>query len=191
MDVLAGLVFTVFAAVIFFTVLGKLLAPKAPEPEEEAESAKTRRSEPTPTDVDRFLAEINRRRREGERQPSPPPPPPRPEPRRESRRDPERRQRPAVVTTRRASEEEARRLPVAQAVDVVEVLPEVEPATAAKFQATRIVARSTSPILTEVASLLRSPRSIGAAIVLQEVLGPPLCRRRRVPGSPIRPLGQP
>jgi hypothetical protein len=187
MDILGYILFTVFAAVVFFSVLGKLLAPKPSEEEETAAAERPRRTEPTPTDVDRFLAEVNRRRREAERQQSQPPvPSPRPEARREPRRDPERRQRPAAVTVRRASEEEARRLPAVQAVEVVEA----EPAATAKFQAARLAPGPVSPILTEVASLLRSPRSLGAALVLQEVLGPPLSRRRRMPGT-VRPLGHP
>jgi hypothetical protein len=31
----------------------------------------------------------------------------------------------------------------------------------------------------QVAALLRSPQGAGAAVVLQTIFGPPLCRRRR------------
>ena len=36
-----------------------------------------------------------------------------------------------------------------------------------------------TPVLTQVAALLRSPQAAGAAIVLREILDQPRCRRRR------------
>jgi hypothetical protein len=191
MDILGGIMLVVFAAVVFFTLMAKLLAPKPPQPEEEGEAP--RRAEPTPTDVDRFLAEVNRRRREAERQPPQPQAQPSASPRAEPRRDQDRElqrarqretqrrsERPAPVV-RRVSEEQARRLPMVQAVEVVEAIVETAPEPARRLPtgnegrgAGRI-----SPVLTAALPLLRSPRALGAAIVLQEIFGPPLCRRRR------------
>lgn len=39
----------------------------------------------------------------------------------------------------------------------------------------------TSPLITEALALLKSPKVIGSALVLQEILQPPLCMRRRQP----------
>jgi hypothetical protein len=36
-----------------------------------------------------------------------------------------------------------------------------------------------TPALAQLAALLRSPKSLGAAFLLQEILGPPLSKRRR------------
>ena len=39
----------------------------------------------------------------------------------------------------------------------------------------------TSPLITEALALLKGPKVIGSALVLQEILQPPLCLRRRQP----------
>lgn len=39
----------------------------------------------------------------------------------------------------------------------------------------------TSPLITEALALLKSPKVIGSALVLQEILQPPLCMRHRQP----------
>lgn len=39
----------------------------------------------------------------------------------------------------------------------------------------------TSPLITEALALLKGPKVIGSALVLQEILQPPLCMRRRQP----------
>lgn len=175
---------TVIGAVIFFNIMKVLLTPK-----EEENPDRPRRPEPTPTDVDRFLAEVNRRRQESQREPAPAPPrPARPEPRRERdrerarerERERSRREQPmrTAPVVRRVSEEQARAFPTVQAV---EPMPEVEPETPPKFRGSEVVrdSRPRSAILADVAGLLRNSRSVGAAIVLQEILGPPLSKRRR------------
>jgi hypothetical protein len=187
MDILGGIMLVVFGAVVFFTLMVKLLTPKVPQPEEEAETA--RRAEPTPTDVDRFLAEVNRRRREAERQPPPKPAATsRPEPRQDQdrelqrarQRETQRRSEHPAPVVRRVSEEQARRLPMVQAVEVVEAVVDApEPARRVPTGNEGRGAGRISPVLTAALPLLRSPRALGAAIVLQEIFGPPLCHRRR------------
>jgi hypothetical protein len=183
MDILASIMLTVFGAVVFFTLMKKLLAPTPPA---EGEEETPRRAEPTPTDVDRFLAEVNRRRREAERQQSQPAPAPRQESRREPRRERDvqrqrererQSERPATVV-RRVSEEQARRLPTVQLVEAIPV-DEPEPPRRVPTGNEGRGAGRISPVLTAALPLLRSPRALGAAIVLQEIFGPPLCRRRR------------
>jgi hypothetical protein len=60
---------------------------------------------------------------------------------------------------------------------VVEVAPPPAPAPAVLQVRARTAAAAA--IQDQVAALLRSPQAAGAAFVLQEILGPPLCRRRR------------
>jgi hypothetical protein len=60
------------------------------------------------------------------------------------------------------------------AVVVAEVAPPPEPTFPQAAQA-----RRQSPALEQLVAFLKSPQSMRAAIVLQEVLGPPVCRRRR------------
>ena len=58
-----------------------------------------------------------------------------------------------------------------------EVLPP-SPATISK-DSKRKFASKTSPLIAEALALLKSPKVIGSALVLQEILQPPLCMRRR------------
>ena len=58
-----------------------------------------------------------------------------------------------------------------------EVLPP-PPATITK-DSKRKFASKTSPLIAEALALLKSPKVIGSALVLQEILQPPLCMRRR------------
>jgi hypothetical protein len=153
------------------------------------------------TDLDRFLEEA-RRRREAAARPAPPPPPPpvarpaepRPAERRPLRqREPERPQavtrRPeplappppappeAIIAVRRAEPVVEARPPV-----VVVAAPAPSPPPAAPpVPVVEVRARTATgaAIQDQVAALLRSPRGAGAAFVLTEILGPPLCRRRR------------
>jgi len=58
-----------------------------------------------------------------------------------------------------------------------QVLP-AGPATITK-DSKRKFASKTSPLIAEALALLKSPKVIGSALVLQEILQPPLCMRRR------------
>jgi len=58
-----------------------------------------------------------------------------------------------------------------------EVLPP-SPATISK-DSKRKFASKTSPLIAEALALLKGPKVIGSALVLQEILQPPLCMRRR------------
>jgi hypothetical protein len=151
------------------------------------------------TDLDRFLEEA-RRRREAAARPEPPPPPAarpaeprRPEPRPLRQREPE---RPAAVTRRpeppprpappaRPKAEPVvavrRAEPVAEArpAVVVEAVPAPPPPPPVPVVEVRARTAIGAAVQDQVAALLRSPQAAGAAFVLQEVLGPPLCRRRR------------
>jgi len=60
-----------------------------------------------------------------------------------------------------------------------EVLP-LSPATINKGS-DRKFGSKTSPLITEALALLKGPKVIGSALVLQEILQPPLCLRRRQP----------
>ncbi|MBJ7303515.1 MAG: hypothetical protein JHD26_03620 [Gemmataceae bacterium] len=60
-----------------------------------------------------------------------------------------------------------------------EVLP-LSPATITKGS-DRKFGSKTSPLITEALALLKGPKVIGSALVLQEILQPPLCLRRRQP----------
>lgn len=52
------------------------------------------------------------------------------------------------------------------------------PATISK-SSKRKFGSKTSPLITEALALLKGPKVIGSALVLQEILQPPLCMRRR------------
>jgi hypothetical protein len=150
------------------------------------------------TDLDRFLEEA-RRRREAAARPAPPPPPVArpPEPRPAERLPLRQREqaRPTAVT-RRPEPPPPPPLPLAEAVTVrraepvaearpavvVEAVPAPPPPPAPPAPATVEVRARTATgaaVQDQVAALLRSPRGAGAAFVLTEILGPPLCRRGR------------
>ncbi len=59
-----------------------------------------------------------------------------------------------------------------------EVLP-TSPATITKDSRRRFASK-TSPLITEALALLKGPKVIGSALVLQEILQPPLCMRRKL-----------
>jgi len=174
MDVLGLLMAVVFGAVIIFSLLNKVLQ-KDEGKDERSEPA--RRPEPANADVERFLAEVNRRRREAERQETRPPTPSRPR----------KAERPQVVVARRGPDDSARRFPGAAPpppeVVLVETLSQALPvagtSNVSSVEAPRLARRATSRVIAEVLPLLRSPQSLAKAIVLQEILGPPKCRRRR------------
>jgi hypothetical protein len=157
-----------------------------------------------PTDFDRFLEEARRKRRAAEARPRPQP---RPEPRPEPRPQP-RRQAPVLVVeqelppVRRAPPPPPTPVPVAVPVDPmpapvarktapprpvpVEVVPVVTPTLPEPAhppaRVTRLPAPAQSAALKELLRLLGNRNSVRAAFVLNEVLQPPLCHRRRTMG---------
>jgi len=66
---------------------------------------------------------------------------------------------------------------IKKVVNEAEVLPP-SPATITK-DSKRKFASKTSPLIAEALALLKGPKVIGSALVLQEILQPPLCMRRR------------
>ena len=66
---------------------------------------------------------------------------------------------------------------IKKVVDEAEVLPP-SPATITK-DSKRKFASKTSPLIAEALALLKGPKVIGSALVLQEILQPPICMRRR------------
>jgi hypothetical protein len=159
------------------------------------------------SDLDRFLTEARRRRELAEKGlPVPPPPAPAPPPRRpptpaprprptgptpsrSAAPPPPRRQRDEPMTVVKAPAPRPARqdqpkgpipvlLPVPQAEVAVEVVSAMRVPVAAPEPTP---AAPVSPAVAQVLVLLRSPQSAATAFVLREILGPPLCLRRRVP----------
>jgi hypothetical protein len=138
--------------------------------EEEPVRARKPASEPgrKPTgDIDKFLEEIDRlRRKSAEEQgrvvrPAPPPPP---------------RVRPVAQAPR--PKPAARLEPAVSLPPVVERVPVNAPVLSSRTSIGPAVDLR-PPIGPKAAfHLLRSPRTLASAVVLQEVLGPPKCRRR-------------
>jgi hypothetical protein len=128
-------------------------------------------------DIDRFLQEIDRLRRKGaEERGESERPPARPVPRARPVPPPVQRARPAPRPL------EVRPVQSAPEVVVVEAAP-ARPAPPAAMPELRVQPvdrrgdRRPSATATAVA-LLRSPQTLAAALVLQEILGPPKCKRR-------------
>jgi hypothetical protein len=195
---MGGLEYLIPVLIVLVFIVGHFL--KSSQKEENGRRIPVRRARPgedTParrgsTDIDRFLDEVNRRRRQAlerrtgpieEQTPLGVPPVVR-------QRRTATQQRPQVsVAVPRGRAAPPRPVPLARSVDpapVVEVLPVVEipsspllqteptwqPAPAASIQDSP---SSTSLALT---NLLSQQDNLRAAIVLQEILGPPLSRRR-------------
>jgi hypothetical protein len=157
------------------------------------------RQRSTPTTVDRFLEEINRRRREAaERQAavSPQPVPaierPRPAPRPETRRRVPRLVRlvpgsqPVVEaileSSRPARAEESNPISMSLAAPAVpsEALTPAGSAVNVTMLGPRAPVPRTSLNSAILVPMLRDPQSLRTAFVLQEILAPPLARRKRV-----------
>jgi hypothetical protein len=131
-------------------------------------------------DIDRFLQEIDRLRKQQ---------PDRAEP--VARPTPLPRARPVPATT---PSPRARPVPVVRPVEPLPtvIVADLPPATAPAFaplptlESAPVIApqravplsRPTSPRVALALNLLRAPQSAGAAVILQEVLGPPKCKRR-------------
>jgi len=129
------------------------------------------------TDLDRFLREIHRRRQAEERTEEPPQ-------RAERRREPE----PPPVRRAPPREEIPVVLPVQEVIAAEPVAPapalrvlEAPPLPAVPFdRSPRPQQRRAEPAaLVTLKALLRSPEGLRTAMILREVLGPPLSRRRR------------
>jgi hypothetical protein len=125
------------------------------------------------TDIDRFLEEVNRRRQAGERKPRA-----RPETRPGTPRIP------VPVPPPRLEAPPPIRPPVLQAVEAVLAIPVAQPVEAPKRPAV-VPARETKAAAAPrpagpsavILDLLRSKESLRAALILREILSPPLCRR--------------
>jgi hypothetical protein len=143
------------------------------------------------SDVDQFLEEINRMRRRTEppRRQEPPevlraeePPRPSAPPRPvyvptvvETPRPERPRPRPA----QRPRTQVARPVVPKPGAEILDVIPVAAPVAPHKAPTVSAPARQPSPAVIQLRSMLRSPGTIQAAIILQEVLGPPRCRRGR------------
>ena len=158
------------------------------------------RPRPQGADVDQFLEEINRRRREGNERraakavpPAPATPSRRPEPRR-----PEPPQRTPRIPSESRPTRSARipvlkeqtplivkaAPPVATRPSSEDVTPlvvaEAEPqAAASAYSAAQIPVRPPAPAAARLLPLLHSRETLRSAILLQEILSPPLARRRK------------
>lgn len=134
---------------------------------------------PRPTsEVDRFLEEINRLRKKSEEarqseemeepQAAPPPPPPRPVER-------PRPVPPVIEVVLPASIPTIRMAPAP--VEVLDVLPAMPLPPPPPIIPVPI--RRGSPAVAQLQAMLQSPQSLRTAMLLQTVLEPPRCRKRR------------
>jgi hypothetical protein len=153
------------------------------------------------TEIEEFLEEVNRRRRQKTDQATPaaeeaapsmrtplatrttrPATPVRPE---------QRRQKPAVRPSRTVSQREIEQPVIAEAVVVMEEPPlstvgqtklgqlrSVPERPAAAVQLTTMAPEIKAAPLAELTALLKSTEGMRAAMILQEVLGPPRCKRQ-------------
>jgi hypothetical protein len=189
--VVVGILFAISIAVWIFVNLFR-------NREEDQHSTRPRRPA---SDLDNFLAEIERRKRRAEasrERPAPPQaiavPPPRraappqrpPSPRSPAARPPA--ARPVVVPLQRVEpispvllevvEPVARPLPSAPSQRLPEVLPVSPQAPAQGPAPAAILLAAETPPAGTLQDLLRTPQSLRTVLLLREVLGPPVCRRR-------------
>jgi hypothetical protein len=150
-------------------------------------SEQAKREEPTGrkrpekvTDLDRFLREIQRRRESAEREDEKEPRVERrrPEPRPARRRPPEEEEIPVVIPVEPVA--------VVQTVALAPVLRSIEAPPLPVLPAEPLPAPQPRPRRESAApaglrELLRSRDGVRKAMILREVLGPPLARRRPVP----------
>lgn len=151
------------------------------------------------SDVDQLLEEIDRmrrrsapqRREEARPQPTPPPQAYRAEePRRVEQPRPvvaptvaerPRPERPRTRTAQRPAEKPrtmvAKQVVPRPGAEILDVIPVASPVPA-KTVAASVRRPETSSAVLQLRSMLRTPSSVQAAIMLHEVLGPPRCRRR-------------
>jgi hypothetical protein len=147
-----------------------------------AEPEGERPAERTTSDVDQFLEEINRMRRRStpQRREEPKQPPVRSEepapvfvPTVVERPRPQQRPRPRPAEKPRTMV--AKPVAVQVGAEIRDVIPVAPPNAPTALAPTR----RPSPAVAQLWSMLRTPGSVQAAIMLQEVLGPPRCRKRR------------
>jgi hypothetical protein len=131
------------------------------------------------TDLDRFLREVNRRRKTAEREEE--------RPRRAERTEerPRRAERRPAQSRAKWSTPPAADVPVALAVEPVATAPVMAvleaaplPAMPADMSAPSLPPRPESAALVGIRALLRSRDGLRKAMILREVLGPPVSRRR-------------
>jgi hypothetical protein len=162
-------------------IRGATLKGKAMPPEPDPQGRPRRR--PSSTEIDRFLEEVRRRqqaqrrRRDEDEAPEVQPVFVEPSP------------RPLPPPVRRPSQAPRPRINVeplvVQPVVVSEVIPMALPAeprratTIAPAPTVESTPQKVPGHLTELHRLLRSPQGLRAALVVNEILGPPRCRRRR------------
>jgi len=164
--------------------------------EEDAKKKNGQRGQRKPekaTDLDRFLREVQRRRQEAERQPQRP----QPEERREER-SASPREEPITVVVAEAQPVVVEAVPptpvlVAEPIVTpsqltVHAAPPLPPTQTRPTDhlAGDLPGRPQSRALTGLLELLRSRDGLRMAMILQEVLGPPVARRR-VAANPIIP----
>jgi hypothetical protein len=154
-----------------------------------AEAEEAQPAEQPKSDVDQFLEEINRMRRRTE-------PPRRQEPPEVVRAEPRpsepprpvyvptvvetpRPERPRPRPAQRPRTQVARPVAPKPGAEILDVIPVAAPVAPHKAPTVSAPTRQPSPAVVQLRSMLRSPGTIQAAIVLQEVLGPPRCRRGR------------
>jgi hypothetical protein len=186
----------IFALVVFFLWIVNYLLRGGTEDDKRPERARqapgdignpARRPRRQPSDIDRFLEEVRRRRETQERRPQAPAPakPPaqvvrqRPSQQPSIERRPVPTQQPSIErrpppTQQPAKSREVERQPV------IDVIPLAIPVATA-LSASPIVSAVPGPPQPQPAQpfleMLRQPESLVTAIMIREVLGPPVCRR--------------
>lgn len=179
---MGNLIGIIIAIAIGMWILFNLFRGAEEEPREEGERREgPKRSGSLSNDVDRFLEEINRRRREAMARESgvAPPPVEAPQRRRRPEREPQQQRKrpeqiPSVVPVGRGR---GAALPVVELV-VDPSVPMAEPVVPLVLPPVAGISRpALSPAVTQLRSMLRDPQSLRVSFMLQEVLGPPRCRR--------------
>jgi hypothetical protein len=179
-------------------IIGQLLRQNAEEdpkkrPQPRPQPPQDRPNRPRPqsgtSDLDRFLQEVQRRKQMAEGRAKPPPPPKRqPQQRRPPPRNvpdvlptrtpgAERRAEPAVIDVVPVEAPARVPMPAPAAAPVAAVVApgDVAPVVRRVFPPPRKA--QLTPALAQLQKLMASRDSLRAAVLLQEVLGPPLCHR--------------
>lgn len=189
--------------IVIHLVRGQQSETTEDQPDDLSRGESPGRTRQPPREVNRFLEEINRRRREAERprvSPAARREETQPSPRRVQPARPEQLPRPvaaAMPVARRLPSESARSIPAV--LEVIEEAParlarapgrvpeaavvspvlSVETLSAIEQKSPAAVLKKKAPAFTSIAPFLCAPQSLRTLVVLQEVFGPPRCRRRR------------